>query len=233
MKEIIAVSTQDPCCQLSLMWSVCSLFPSWWLSPRQAEAAPTAQGWISIISHSCLVSSMTEDWLQLPEHRHLIPFQNLKIFKAFTWMWHNPSRSPHQSTTNGGHRHPGERVRRATAWLLISCVETWTPAPYSAAVCWASWAACVAGAKDTPVRAISLSTTRACPELCDQSSPQSLLQSATAFLHPKLRGMHKSQGIVLWGCRHCRDSPGNTPKATQGSLKTVIGLLLLAQCFVL
>lgn len=86
MKEIIAVSVEGPCCQLFLMWSVCSLFPSWWLSPRQAEAALIAQGWISIISPSYLVSSMTEDWLQLPEHRHLMPLQNLKIFKAFLWM---------------------------------------------------------------------------------------------------------------------------------------------------
>lgn len=40
---------------------------------RQAEAALTAQGWISIISHSYLISSMTADWLQLTEHRHLMP----------------------------------------------------------------------------------------------------------------------------------------------------------------
>lgn len=67
MKEIIAVSAQGPCCQLSLMGNVCSLFRSWWLSPRQAEAALAAQGWIRIISHSYLVDSVTEDCLQLPE----------------------------------------------------------------------------------------------------------------------------------------------------------------------
>lgn len=86
MKEITAVSAQGSCCQLSLVGSVRSLFPSWWLSPTQAGAALTAQGWISIISHSYLMSSMTEDWLQLPAHRHLMPLQNLKIFKAFTWI---------------------------------------------------------------------------------------------------------------------------------------------------
>lgn len=144
--------------------------------PRDGSESSVTLIWWTVwlkIAFSCL-------------NRHLMPLQNLEKFKAFTWVWHSPSRSPHHSTTNRGHRRGGEKSHSLyRAGPLISCVEMWTPIQCPAVVC--------SLAKNTPVRAISLSITWAHPELWDQSSPQPLLQNATGL--SKLRGMHKTQGL--------------------------------------